>query len=894
MKYLGQFTNRNNELIEVDIITNNSEAQTQEITLGDTPVVISQTSDGIFSPIKSRSCTITIVTNDYFPDMYSSESHGTKVTVDNITKGERIFYGFLTPCEYNQPYIYLNQLELEAVDALSTLKDFKYLPISNNKINKMSDLLKYALITEAGYQNVYIPYMGNKAWEQNNYNYDIQFPTNLEYLSDVLFKESDKDEELEYKDWYTIIEEICKFFGLSAVPYGESVYLIDYKIVNYCGDKEYTEQTYSQDFKTYYNLKDYEPYYIDDNLKVLLMDDYAGSEQNIEIDGVYNKITVKADVDDVEDEDIYIDIEDDAENAALAWTYPFNLNVYEDLNNWLAKIINPNPVLKTQYTVFSRMFYPTQGGMDMHGNPITPTSDFWQCYCNTNLAFDPTNIKYYMVEKMNDQHNNWQTIHRNGNMAERIDDGEYQYCTLAQTFGWEVGTSPSAKVDWKTNIVFHTGVEPWYRYYLDINTGEHEWSGRRIRIIDKQTEYPGSNDIWSLWWNMWTNEMMCKPVLEYRGNDEVGLSPASSSDVTYICITGDLLYQKSGTLGNDTVNVWIKDTNYKVYITTTFDDAGYNAANKTESLIYTRNYGDGEYNNGWPCLKCVLNIGDKWWDGSTWQAEYREFWLYFHKENVGTTGQEKLLMYDWNKIVVNHDYTSGINEDCFAIPIYKTDNVFGKLNFKVFNPYVPLTGVTDTWVSDYMDAQLINGEYYVNINIQSCVPAVFMKDFGIKVVSVKDYINRPQTWISTTEKKNENKDITYSSNISNNNVVEFSDLDLMINTYNYKKPLAESYVFIYSGKGSYPRELGYQYLSDTEYSFKDNVNNRTNIEERLLVEQYKDHYSTPKLIYNCQVHNYYAPWLCVTPTAIGNKRMIVDEQDYDVKADINTLKLIEF
>lgn len=887
MKYIGKFSNRNNELIEVNIITNNSENQTTEITLGETPVVISQTSDGIFSPIKSRSCTITIVTNDYFPDMYTSESHGTKVIVNNVSKGECIFYGFLTPCEYNQPYIYVNQLELEAVDALSTLKDFKYWPISNKKINKMSSLLSYALINEAGYQNVYIPFMGNKTYLQANYNYDIQFPTNLEYISDILFKDSDDDEELEYKDWYEIIEEICKFFGLSAVPYGDSVYFIDYKIVKYCGDKEYLGQSYAQDFRTYYNLADYKPYYVNSNFRVMTKDDYAGTEQNIEIDEVYNKITVKADVDDIKDDDIYVDIEDDAENATLIRTKEDTMTTYEQINNWLAKIINPDPTIKSQYKVFNRLFYLT-------AKPInnSQTSEYWQCYSNTNVWEETIFAVPVMHAKFTNQFQNYYDIDATPSFNARLSRYEYQYCTLVQNYGWEVGTAPSAKVDWKTNIVFHTGVEPWYRYYLDINTGENTWSGRRIRVIDKQMEYPGSNDIWTLWWNMWTNEMMCKPVLEYRGKDEVGLSPTSSSNVTYICITGDLLYQQSGNIGNDTVNVWYNNSDYKDYITTTFDDAGYNAANKTETIVGARNYGGTDYNKGWPCLKCVLNIGDKWWDGNYWQAEYREFWLNFHKENVGT-GTEKLLLYDWNKIVVNHDYTSGINEDCFAIPIYSWDHVYGKVNFKVFNPYVHLYGVTNTWESAYMDAQLINGEYYININIQNCIPAVFMKDFGIKVVSVKDYVNRPQTWIKTVEKDDDNKDITYSSNISSTNVVEFSDLDLMINTYNYKKPLAESYVFIYTDKGNYPRDNGYEYLSDTQWSFKDNVNNRTNIEEQLLVQQYKDHYSSPKLIYNCQVHDYYEPWKCVIPTAINNKRMIIDEQDYDVKADINTLKLIE-
>ena len=130
MKYTGRFKNIKEETIQVNIITNNSTAQETEIRFADeSPVVITQeSSDGIFSPIKSRSCTITIVTNDVYLDMYSGSSHGTKVIVNNLTTGECLFYGYLTPCEYNQPFTYLNELELEAIDAVSTLKDFRYYP----------------------------------------------------------------------------------------------------------------------------------------------------------------------------------------------------------------------------------------------------------------------------------------------------------------------------------------------------------------------------------------------------------------------------------------------------------------------------------------------------------------------------------------------------------------------------------------------------------------------------------------------------------------------------------------------------------------------------------------------------------------------------------------------
>lgn len=61
------------------------------------------------------------------------------------------------------------------------------------------------------------------------------------------------------------------------------------------------------------------------------------------------------------------------------------------------------------------------------------------------------------------------------------------------------------------------------------------------------------------------------------------------------------------------------------------------------------------------------------------------------------------------------------------------------------------------------------------------------------------------------------------------------------------------------------------------------------------MQKYYDHFSSPKKIYNCVVHGYKAPYKCITATALGNAvRMVVDEQEYDVKEDVNQLRLIEY
>ena len=60
-----------------------------------------------------------------------------------------------------------------------------------------------------------------------------------------------------------------------------------------------------------------------------------------------------------------------------------------------------------------------------------------------------------------------------------------------------------------------------------------------------------------------------------------------------------------------------------------------------------------------------------------------------------------------------------------------------------------------------------------------------------------------------------------------------------------------------------------------------------------LIDKYVSHYSSPKKIYNCVVHGSKAPYERVSADAIPGKH-IVDEQDYDVKADVNNMKPVEY
>lgn len=1535
MKYTGRFKNIKEETIQVNIITNNSTAEETEIYFADeSPVVITQqSSDGIFSPIKSRSCTITIVTKDVYLDMYSASSHGTKVVVNNLNTGECLFYGYLTPCEYNQPFTYLNEIELEAIDAVSTLQDFKYTPISQTGINYVKDLLKYALTTLLDYDNVYIPKNGNKivnitsVIDGSIYSSQVDsYPTKYECISDLTFSNDDG-----YITWYEIIEEICKFYGLSLVPYHNSVYLVDYKIIDYCeehdlndyesidpptansyveeyltirslvdsndikikfynppqnsyftlyystnkinwtqftlnnattstegnftvktvslavlnsgdtlylkgnatnyfldnntvskikfsstgrfntygntmsllygdnfankttlpsgstntfrelfhsslvvnasklilpattltshcyhgmfsecsnlvaapvlpatilaeycyyymfynntslpyapelnaldaadycyaymfractsllkapflaartlatgcyqqmfrgctsltevpvlhavtlvqdcynsmfqdcsnlkyikclatsisasncttnwvsnvasagsfikeqniswtagtdgipsgwsvsedidyaneyltftcrlnnssfkytnvgnnwlatklnngnlsysrdkitwtriniastnttetivsnlndGDKIYLKGTqcifwdddedegvqlyidksfnisgnllsleYGDQFQGRNNMPSgvdycfahmfedrnvinaenlifpsilgysisnadyifdsmfygcgsmlYPPrelpatslsvgcyrymfadtklvkspilpaqtltnscyqrmfrsctiikeitmlatditatncldnwvnaagqtgtFYIDDDCEwyntigvsgipygwnvvvygteptpaqpitpmpvnpptptgpagsltpeqlnyltyidvanneatmvitdcndLVNIDSYAGDGQNIEIDAVYNKISIKAEVKEFDSDRFYIDPLDYVHKAAYIKRGAYEYKTYKE-RKWKklwGVFGSGTDVDESTYTIYDRWFYYTKSQINNK-----PTNSNWQCYANTNARTEGLLAVPVLKAKFDNHFINYTSIDNDQLLRTRLPERyEYQWCTINQQFGWKKGEDVPIKVEWVPYIEFHTGMSQWARYYNDINTGEDGTDGnRKIRRADKAAEYNCASNIRTLWYNMYTNEIMNKPVLEYTGDAAINYTPIDNTTINYICFTGDLLYQKKGTFGSQPDNQHSIYTNadYTSYITFPLIDAGYNG---TETVMMERAYNTTDYNKGWETLKCRLQIGDKFWNGTVWTTIPSDFWISYHKENVdGDT--EKFLFYEWNRPVTNHTYESGIGKDCWAIPIKWTDNVFGVIDFQIYTPYVHIYNVhtmgpgSGSSVTDceYMNASDTDsqGAYTLSFYRDKQIPVIFMKDLTLDFVSAPNYNDdRAIAWIDVIDNKEKNDDdIVYTNTINTNNVLEFDDMDLKINTYNPKKPNCDSYILLKESNG------GYRYLREP---FKDFVNNTQGIQENLLIQQYVNHFNSPKVIYNCEIHNYKEPYKAIKTTSIPDKIFVIDSQEYNIKADVNAVKLIEY
>lgn len=285
MRYIGNFYSLKQERYTVEIITNNSSGTTKEITLGVSPFVTDMdTSDeNIYKPVKYQGATINVITDnesDYKFDVYSSTANGTKIRLyDSANK--LIWGGFATPVLYSNSYTSANDnLEIECIDGLSILQYYKY-NASPKRIISFAEIVMKIISKCEVYKTLYV--------SDNMYRASNIPILNDMYISEQnFFDEKDDDETDDDVAWtlQEVLEEICKYLGYVCIGDGDTLYMLDYDAIK---NKKNTYYKY-----TVGNYSTYTKVTLSAS-KNIESDDYGGSENKINLDTVYNKVTVKDD-----------------------------------------------------------------------------------------------------------------------------------------------------------------------------------------------------------------------------------------------------------------------------------------------------------------------------------------------------------------------------------------------------------------------------------------------------------------------------------------------------------------------------------------------------------------------------------------------------------------------
>ncbi len=247
MRYIGEFNDTQEVTYRVEIVTP-TEGEDETLLMSGEPVIISYESEDeqAYKPYKCSTATISFYLNEANFDLIDAFANRVRV---NIYKGNEVIWcGFATPNAYSQSYEdYRDEFQLECQDGISTLQyyDYEYIPIysdygtideehpynhlhwdraltEHNKATNFFHLIMMMNKKLGGmYENIYVTDS-----IINPYTKDISVLDSI-FISENNFF----DEDGEPMKMLEILEEICRYCSLTCVPYGDSLYFINFDAV---------------------------------------------------------------------------------------------------------------------------------------------------------------------------------------------------------------------------------------------------------------------------------------------------------------------------------------------------------------------------------------------------------------------------------------------------------------------------------------------------------------------------------------------------------------------------------------------------------------------------------------------------------------------------------------
>lgn len=226
MSYVGHFRDIDDVLYTVEVIT--SVPESTEVTLSESPFVTSMepSKDHIYKPARYSGATVSILSNNYLPDIYSPRPHGTRVRL--LRGSEVVWVGFATPCLYTMGYARpLEVVEVECIDGLSTLQYLKY-STAEKSIVAFRHIIDKCLAACTVYTDYYVA-----ATLRLQESIEIPVIDQLMVSEGLFFDEKDTDETDEDVAWtmQDVLEQIAQYLGLTMFAQGTSVYFVDYDAI---------------------------------------------------------------------------------------------------------------------------------------------------------------------------------------------------------------------------------------------------------------------------------------------------------------------------------------------------------------------------------------------------------------------------------------------------------------------------------------------------------------------------------------------------------------------------------------------------------------------------------------------------------------------------------------
>ena len=879
MIYRGEFVDINNEyLYKVEFQTQSGTGNKTITLAGEDPVILKQNSDKLFDFIKTQSATVKIVSDTYLYNLYNS-GYNVSVTISRTsTNGDplwiTIFYGYVTPNIYNQTYQYIDEIEIECISDIAMLKYRDYTTISSNKsIYSMFDIVKKCLNNtryEAFQFNSPFLYgfsrdaVGQDALISNTIMDEI-------YLNEVNF--FDDDEEQTPWKCYEVLEEIMKIMNLSLVENDGNIYMINYQsgIAGSTNTREWT--IYPMNGERVSGTQQGTQDNPNPNYKLIDKDSYFSDNNNVSLDETYRNIKVK--VNTYTYDEVFNEIMN-PDNWVLSSAYGTN-HKYPSDNRYV-----PSWDWKDKDEVHHGYF------LYFESDKMTPHS-----YDNNGGTLSPTEKQDYipvLIDNIQAQ--------RQGNY--RVGCGLMKLATY-KTEEYSV----TNKLDWRPQIVLYTGVNTFN--IKDYEYEEYDGDRRSVtkRLQDHVNDYMVNN------FGSWTNQnhwMPKNPLLEIKSESQINISTDSYLIIDGKMCINDLEWEGSVKEEWSGSDAFSKPTAYKLY-------------DQTIDYPNNRNW------IGFPILQLQIRVGNKILCSTPELSEGKQIGMKYKwltEEEFTTTylnenwhcyievpvGSEKFSFFKFYEITNTCDWRLGLDDARgFAVPMPADANLSGNMTIYVVGPvpelyylYVPDIRKLPTtkkeyvyniqrnpnniwnngWETEKINVQIESSIFSgIHLSYNGVMPSIILvKDLEFEIKEVTYH-----TYSDTVLKKADNKktDHEYENIISVGNVIDSEEIECKINTQDLEKCRSFS-------------SMMYKYNNEMQYITKMTIDGGANyrIQEDNIVQNYVNHYKSPKVIFDCDLKKItYNPLCSFGNNSVYGKPLMLSSQKKNLKMGNSKLHLIE-
>lgn len=283
--YTAEFTSIKNVNYKIEINTEKGSG-THTLMLSGEPFSTKMDSEGknIYSPLKTTSATVGIMTKSLESNIYSGKAKGTSVKFTNTDKNKVEFIGYVTPCKYDQDWNEeLEEVEIECVDGIAVLKSLPY-PVTGS-LETFANIIFNCLKQSGCFKKLYVT--DNVQLSVNGTDNIIE---KLRVSQNNFFEEKQEGQTNDdvAMSCYDVLIEVMQFLGYTMFAEGDEVYIIDYDAIKRGNNKYFSYNLTGSTLGTYTTVtKAYSHQITGESI--------GESGTTVSLDKVYNKVTVKDD-----------------------------------------------------------------------------------------------------------------------------------------------------------------------------------------------------------------------------------------------------------------------------------------------------------------------------------------------------------------------------------------------------------------------------------------------------------------------------------------------------------------------------------------------------------------------------------------------------------------------